>query len=308
MRIDVHHIRAFLAVAEALQFSVAADRLHMTQPALSRIIKALEESVGAALLARTTRRVELTNAGRVFAEHCQLALTHIDQAITLARRAEAGNIGHLRIAYMDFAINGSLPGIVESFGKKFPSISIDLVHMPSTVQKEAMLDSTIDVGFMIGPFYAPNIETRVFGRERMVALLPAAHPLAARKTLRLSDLAEERFVLGAPHSWEAFRHHFFSICHRAGFSPTIAQEASTSDGIIGLVAANTGVSIYPECIRNIQRSGLCIRPLADKDTAIDMVACWRADTRNPSVETFVSELKMSAPRRNGKQPDQVSTN
>lgn len=105
-----------------------------------------------------------------------------------------------------------------------------------------------------------------------------------------------------------FRYHFFSICRRAGFSPTIAQEASTSDGIIGLVAANTSVSIYPECIRNIQRSGLCIRPLADKDTAIDMVACWRADTRNPSVETSVSELKMSAPRRNGKQPDQISAN
>jgi hypothetical protein len=70
----------------------------------------------------------------------------------------------------------------------------------------------------------------------------------------------------------AFRHHCVSICHRAGFSSTIAQEASPSDGIIGLVAANTGVSIYPECIRNIQRSGLCIWPLADKDTAIDTVA------------------------------------
>lgn len=297
MRIDVHHIRAFLAVADALQFSVAAERLHMTQPALSRIIKALEESVGAALFARTTRRVELTNAGRVFAEHCQLALTHIDQAVALARRAEAGNIGHLRIAYMDFAINGALPAIVEAFGKKFPSINIDLVHMPSTVQKEAMLDSTIDVGFMIGPFTAPGVETRVFGREPMVALLPAAHPLTKKRSLHLADLAGERFVLGTPHSWEAFRHHFFSICHRVGFSPAIAQEASTSDGIIGLVAANTGVSIYPECIRNIQRSGLVVRPLADKDTAIEMVVCWRADTRNPSVETFVSELKSPGTRR-----------
>ncbi|MDR5879739.1 LysR family transcriptional regulator [Caballeronia sp. LZ032] len=297
MRIDVHHIRAFLAVADALQFSVAAQRLHMTQPALSRIIKALEESVGAALLARTTRRVELTNAGRVFAEHCQLALTHIDQAVTLARRAEAGNLGHLRIAYMDFAINGTLPAIIEAFGKKFPSISIDLVHMPSTLQKEAMLDSTIDVGFMIGPFAAPGVATRVFGREPMVALLPAAHPLNSKKTLRLADLAHERFVLGTPHSWEAFRHHFFSICHRAGFAPAIAQEASTSDGIIGLVAANTGVSVYPECIRNVQRSGLLVRPLADKDTEIDMVVCWRADTRNPSVETFVGELPAATPQR-----------
>ncbi|AQH03027.1 LysR family transcriptional regulator [Burkholderia sp. KK1] len=296
MRIDIHHIRAFLAVADALQFNVAADRMHMTQPALSRIIKALEESVGAALLARTTRRVELTDAGRVFAEHCQLALAHIDQAVSLARRAEAGNVGHLRIAYMDFAINGALPALIEAFGKKFPSINIDLVHMPSTVQKQAMLDSTIDVGFMIGPFAAPGVQTRVFGREQMVALLPTAHPLTQKKTLKLTDLADERFVLGTPHSWEAFRHHFFSICHRAGFAPTIAQEASTSDGIIGLVAANTGVSVYPECIRNIQRSGLCIRPLTDRDTAIDMVVCWRGDTRNPSVNTFIGELKVAEAR------------
>lgn len=302
MRIDVHHIRAFLAVADALQFNVAAERLHMTQPALSRIIKALEETVGAALLARTTRRVELTNAGRVFAEHCQLALTHIDQAVTLARRAEAGNLGHLRIAYMDFAINGTLPAIIEAFGKTFPSINIDLVHMPSTLQKKAMLDSTIDIGFMIGPFAAPAVETRIFGREPMVALLPAAHPLTRKKTLWLADLANERFVLGTPHSWEAFRHHFFSICHRAGFSPSIAQEASTSDGIIGLVAANTGVSLYPECIRNIQRSGLSVRPLADKDTEIEMIVCWRTDTRNPSVETFVSELKAAGRPRGGGRP------
>lgn len=296
MRIDIHHIRAFLAVADALQFNLAAERMHMTQPALSRIIKALEEAVGAALLARTTRRVELTDAGRVFAEHCQLALTHIDQAVSLARQADAGNIGHLRIAYMDFAINGALPAIIEAFGRKFPTINIDLVHMPSTMQKEAMLDSTIDVGFMIGPFAAPGVKTCVFGREPMVALLPAGHPLAEKKTLKLTDLANERFVLGTPHSWEAFRYHFFSICHRAGFAPTIAQEASTSDGIIGLVAANTGVSVYPECIRNIHRSGLCVRSLADKDTAIEMVACWRADTRNPSVDTFIGELRIAEAR------------
>jgi len=133
----------------------------------------------------------------------------------------------------------------------------------------------------------------VFGREPVVALLPTAHPLTQKKALELTDLANERFVLGTRHSWEAFRHHFFSICHRAGFAPTIAQEASTSDGIIGLVAANMGVSIYPECIRNIQRNGLCTRPLSDRDTAIDMVVCWRSDTRSPSVDTFISELKAS---------------
>ncbi|WP_227747207.1 LysR family transcriptional regulator [Paraburkholderia franconis] len=290
MRIDVHHIRAFLAVADALQFRVAAERLHITQPALSRIIKALEEAVGASLLTRTTRSVQLTNAGRVFAEHCNLALAHLDQAVTLARRAEAGNIGHLRIAYMDFAINGALPSIIEEFSKKFPLISIDLVHMPSTTQKEAILNSTIDIGFMIGPFSAQNVESMPFGREKMVVLLPVGHPLTKKNALRLSELAHEPFVLGTHQSWEAFRNHFFSMCHRSGFSPDIAQEASTSDGIFGLVAANTGISIYPECVRNIHRSGLVIRPLSDQDTSLEEIACWRSDAQNPSTEAFVGEL------------------
>lgn len=285
-------MRAFLAVADALQFRVAAARLHVTQPALSRIIKSLEEAVGAMLLARTTRSVQLTNAGRVFAEQCRLALSHLDQAVALARRAEAGDIGHLRIAYMDFAINGALPGFIEAFSRKYPLISIDLVHLPSMSQKEALLSSTIDIGFMIAPFSAQHVESMPFGRERMVVLLPAAHPLAKKNSVHLSALANEHFVLGTHQSWEAFRNHFFAICHRAGFSPHVAQEASTSDGIFGLVAANTGITLYPECVRNIQRSGLAIRPLADRDTELDTIMCWRSDTQNTSTEMFARELSL----------------
>lgn len=290
MRIDIHHVRAFLAVADALQFRAAAERLHITQPALSRIIKALEEAVGASLLTRTTRSVQLTNAGRVFAEHCQLVLTHLDQAVALAKRAEAGNIGHLRIAYMDFAINGTLPAIIEEFSRKYPLISIDLLHMPSAAQKEALLNSTIDVGFMIAPFSAQHIREMPFGVELMVVLLPTAHRLAKKTKITLSDLANESFVLGTDQSWKSFRNHFFAICYQAGFSPRIAQEASTSDGIFGLVAANTGITLYPECVRNIHRSGLAIRPLADQGTELEMITCWRDDTQNPSTATFVQEL------------------
>jgi DNA-binding transcriptional LysR family regulator len=248
LRIDVHQIKAFLAVADALQFKGAAEQLHITQPALSSIIKALELEVGAQLLQRTTRVVELTGAGRVFAEQSRLALEHIERAALLARRAEAGQIGNLRIAYMDFAINGALPEIIEAFSKSFPQIAIDLVHIPSTLQKDAIQDTSIDVGFMIGTYHAANIETIPFAMEKLVVLLPTGHRLAKRKTIRVQELAKERFVLGGPDSWEAFRHHFFAISHAAGFLRDIAQEASTSDGIFGLGAANTGISIYsPNC-------------------------------------------------------------
>jgi DNA-binding transcriptional LysR family regulator len=303
MRIELQQIRAFLAVAETLHFKSAAERLHITQPALSRVVKALEERVGASLFARTTRHVQLTNAGKVFAEHCQLALTQLEQGVILARHAEAGNIGHLRIAYMDFSINGALPRAIEEFNREYPSISIDLVHLPSMSQKEALLNSTIDVGFMIAPFTAPLVNQLSFGREKMTVLLPDAHPLAKKTNVRLAELAEERFILGAKESWEAFRSHFFAICHRAGFSPTVAQEASTSDGIFGLVAANIGISIYPECVHNIHRKGLAIRPLLDKDTELEYIVCWRSDAENPSTEAFIRVLSArlsslaKAPRR-----------
>jgi DNA-binding transcriptional LysR family regulator len=290
MRMDIHHIKAFLAVVDVGQFRGAAERLHITQPALSRIVKALEEDVDAILLRRTTRVVELTEAGRVFAEQSRLAIAHLERAVTLARRAQAGQIGNLRIAYMDFAINGSLPQVIEEFSKLYPEIGIDLVHIPSTQQKAAILDSTIDIGFLIGPFVETDVETRTFATEKLVALLPEKHALARKKTLRLTDLAEESFVLGAHETWEAFRHHVFAVCHRAGFIPRIDQEASTSDGIFGLVAANTGVSVYPACARNIQRRGLAIRPLRDVDVSLDIVVSWRADYVNPSTGTFAQFL------------------
>jgi DNA-binding transcriptional LysR family regulator len=291
LRIDIHQIRAFLAVTDALQFKGAAERLHITQPALSRIIKALEQEVGAQLLQRTTRVVELTGAGRVFAEQSRLALGHIENAAILARRAEAGQIGNLRIAYMDFAINGKLPEIIEAFSKIYPQIAIDLVHIPSTLQRAAIQDSSVDVGFMIGPYDAENIETILFANEKLVVLLPAEHALAKKKTIKLKELAKERFVLGGTDSWEAFRHHFFAITHAAGFLPTIAQEASTSDGIFGLVAANTGISIYPECVMNIRRSGVVMRPLSDQSMPLELVACWMPTATNPVIRTFIHFLK-----------------
>jgi len=290
MRFELRHIRAFLAVAEELQFRLAAERLHMTQPALSRTIQLLEEAVGAKLLSRTTRSVQLTEAGRAFQKETALALDHIKQAVRTAQSAEQGNIGYLRIAYMDFAINGSLPNLIEKFHAEYPGIRIDLFHMPTSEQKEALLKSTIDVGFLIGPFIAPNIKSITLIKEKMVVLLPSLHPLAKKKSIAMEDLSLEPFVIGSVEGWAAFRSHFFTMCHRAGFTPSITQEASTSDGIFGLVAANTGISIYPSCVRNIHRSGVVLRPLSNKNSELETQICWESGSNSPSKEIFTQFL------------------
>lgn len=291
MRFELRHIRAFFAVAEELQYRSAAERLHMTQSALTRTIQALEEAVGVELFARTTRSVQLTEAGRVFLFECKLAVNHIEKAALLAQATAGGNAGYLRIAYMDFAINGALPSLIEQFLRNNPGIKVELFHIPSSKQKEAILESRIDIGFLIGPFESPNVNYLSLAKEKMVVLLPSQHPLVEKECIAMQDLAHEKFILGSKDAWEAFRTYFFSLCHLAGFSPSIAQEASTSDGIFGLVASNIGVSIYSSSAENIHRKGLVIRPLSDPGAELETLVCWRKDIVSPAVDKFMQFLQ-----------------
>ncbi|RDD61230.1 LysR family transcriptional regulator [Ferruginivarius sediminum] len=289
MRYDFRQINAFCVVAEELHFNRAAERLHVTQPSLSRTIQNLEEAVGVSLLHRTTRKVELTEAGKAFLAECRLGLGHMDRAVEVARSTAQGVTGELRIAYMDFAINGRLPEMLRAFVEAHPSIRLSLTYMTTAWQRQALLEHKIDVGFMIGAFENPHLENRPFDVNQYVVLLPLHHPLANAKTLRLSDLADEPFVLG-DRGWSAFRERLFLLCHEAGFFPHIVQEASTSEGIFGLAAAGVGVSVYASCARNIQRRGLVIRPLIDIEDTIPTFAVWDRAPKTKSLARFADFL------------------
>jgi DNA-binding transcriptional LysR family regulator len=286
MRFELRHVRCLLAVAEELHFGRAAARLHIAQPALSRTIRELEAEVGAKLLARTTRKVELTEAGRVFCAECGTALHHLENAALKARQAEAGIIGELRIAYMDFAINGRMPHFLEVFRQANPHIRLDIQYMSTNAQQIALVKQQIDIGFMIGEFAHASAFNYQFEEDRYVALIPMTHRLANRSSLSLADLAGEPFVLGNGQNWAAFRDRFFAVCSNKGFLPQIAQEASSSEGIFGLVAAGVGVSVYSSCVRNIQRRGLAIKPLDDVHQTLTTNVVWFENDDKPSIRQF----------------------
>jgi len=155
MEIELRYISAFIAVAKTLNFRRAAESLYMTQPGLTRMIKRLEEDIGVGLFNRTTRSVELTEAGNIFLKEIRPAIEKIRRAISKAQSVEAGNIGYLKVAYMGFAINGPLPAILRDFHQQYPGIRADLVYMPTKEQKKMIIDSELDVGFLIGPFVSP---------------------------------------------------------------------------------------------------------------------------------------------------------
>lgn len=279
-----------IALAEELHFGRAALRLNMTQPGLSRLIAELETHVGVALFRRTTRTVELTDAGRAFLVECRFALDHFDRATAVAKRTAAGEAGTLRIAYMDFAINGRLPELVRAFRQSRPHIRLELSHLPTQRQREALLSDRIDVGFTLRGIVSDEIDSYTFDTDSYVALLPTTHRLSNARTLTLRELAGEPFVLGSGDSWAAYRDSFFAICHRRGFHPDVVQEASSSDGIFGLVASGVGVSAYASCARNMQRRGLVIRPFDDVADPIPISAIWLKPVRSAAVDAFVAFL------------------
>lgn len=287
---DLRYMRYFTAVAEELNFRRAAERLRVAQPAISRAIRELENDLETRLLERSNRRVELTDAGQVFLEGCRRVAGEIEAVIEDTVRARDGEIGHVRIGYTDFAINGALPAVLQDFRARFPEVSVDLVHMVTATQLDALRRGEIEVGFVTGPIAEPGLERLVVQNEQLVVVLPEAHPLARLPAVPLAKLAGEPFVTGQAAHWQHFLSHMVRICHGAGFEPRIVQEAYNSEGIFGLVAANMGVSLHVEGAHNHIRRGVAIRPLSDCDERVPTEAIWRADKPSTARERFIETV------------------
>lgn len=291
LKFNLRQVRAFLAVANELHFRRAADRLFISQSALSRSILALESAVGIPLLERSTRQVRLTDAGLAFAEECRQALNYLERADRVAHAAADGRRGRLRIGYMSFAISGGLPSLLRNYWKQFPDVVTDLEYAPSAQLRTAVLDGSIDIGFVIGRVQNDRIRNALLETNDFVALLPDTHPLAARPQLRLADLAHEPFVLGTEDTFATFRKLLFNVCYEAGFYPNIVQEASNTSGIFGMVAAGIGVSLYAGCARNDFRAGVVVKPVVDVTEVIPTFAIWEASNTSKVLQQFTEFLK-----------------
>ncbi len=288
---ETRHIRYFIAVAEELHFRRAAERLNLAQPSLSRAVQQLESSVGVRLLNRTNRRVELTVAGELFLKGCRRAVDSLETAAHLARKADEGEVGHLTIGYTDFAISGVLPQILGQFRREFPGVSVELSHMFTEPQIEALDQGTIDFGFMTGPVLANNLSHRVVQKERFVVILPENHRLAGRDAVRLAELRDEPFVAGAARWWSFYLRHMDMLCQSAGFRPRIVQEAFNNESIFGIVAADIGVTIHPESARNYIRKGIVIKDIESEDRVLPTEVAWVTGSETPVMQRFVRFLE-----------------
>ena len=240
---ELRHLRYFIAVAEELHFGRAAQVLGISQPPLSQQIQALEQEVGARLFERTNRRVELSEAGRLFLEEARLVLAQVDKAADVARRAQLGELGELKIGFTSSApFNSTIPQAIFSFRQRFPAVHLNLREMSSTQVADALLDDSIEVGIMRPLGLPDSLSVVELMREPLVAVLSSKHPLVAgsEEGLFLSALAHEPFVFFPRSYGSGLYAQLLSLARDAGFNPHFAQEAGEAMTIIGLVAAGLG--------------------------------------------------------------------
>ena len=234
-RFDLRHLDAFLAVCESLHFGQAADRLCLSQPALTRTIQQLETALGVALFERDKRNVALTDVGMTLRDHARKLVEQARAAETDVQRKADGRVGRLAIAYIDFAMMGIFPEILQKFRHAHPRVAIHLSRMPTDLQRELIQSGDVDVGFLLGNLTGQNIESLLIEEQSLVALLPSHHPLAGHDTIGIATLLRQPLVLGSLPEFSAFRRLVAEEAGKRHIQLQIIQETSTSDGILAVL-------------------------------------------------------------------------
>ena len=284
--VELRHLRYFLAVAEELNFSRAAERLNMAQPPLSVAIQQLEQELGTPLLTRTTREVRLTDAGEAFLSGAQATLAELDRAMTEARRASHGELGRLRIAFSWGARFVTLPTLGQAFRSSYPDVELLTEEMWNARMPAALNSHAVDLAISICPEVHGSLQYEAIRREPVVALLMADHPLAGETQIELEALREEPFVMFPRGVAPRFYDTLIGFCRGAGFEPKLLNESFHTSWQLGVLADVPAAAIAPESVARELPAGLVAVSLSEPTPRVETALVWREDNRSATCTAF----------------------
>jgi DNA-binding transcriptional LysR family regulator len=294
---ELRHFRYFAAVAQHLNYSEAARRLRVAQPAISQTILDLEEEIGARLFLRSNRNVRLTSAGEVLFEEVQSIFKRADEAKRATQRAARGEVGVLRIGFIAPATAPILPPLVQAYRGQYPEVELRLHHMNPDTQFAAFAEGRLDLGFSrpLPPEQRAYFEEEMIYRDYLVAVLPRKHPLAKERRVELQKLSTESFVLfhriGAPGLFD----EAIGMCRQAGFAPDVRHETDLMTTVFLLVESGLGVSLVPSRARGLEYQKTVRRPLTVQSNSLCLCAIWPRRSQSPTVEAFLKILRAQIP-------------
>ncbi|MGJ6121811.1 LysR substrate-binding domain-containing protein [Mycolicibacterium sp. Y3] len=285
-------LSCFIAVAEELHFGRAAERLHMTQPPLSRQIQQLEAELGVQLIDRTTRSVMLTPAGIAFLPDARRILQLAESAALTVKRVPAGDLGTVVVGFTAASAHAVLPRLLERTRAKLPDVKLELREMVSAAQIEGLMTGEIDLGMARPPLKRPGIVSRPLLHEQLVAALPAEHPLVGQaRQLTLNDLDGQDVIMYSPIQARYFNELLISAFTIAGATPRYVQFVTQVHTMLVLVRSAIGIALVPASAATLHPEGVVFRSIgAFRERPVELDAAWRGDSTNPALLRLLRDV------------------
>lgn len=289
---ELRHLRYFQALAQTLNFTRAAEQLHIAQPPLSRQIQQLEEELGVTLLERA-RPLRLTEAGRYFHEHSNALLHQLDTLCENTRRIGLGKKTWMGIGFAPSTLYGVLPELIRRLRANESQeleLELGLSEMTTVQQVEALKAGRIDVGFGRIHIDDPAVVQQVLNADRLIAVLPASHPLVGQSA-SLQQLADEPFVLYPGNPRPSYADHVLALFASHGISIKVAQWTNELQTAIGLVGAGIGVTLVPESVRILHRDDIGYCSLLEANATSPIILSHRVGDVSPALEHCLRVIK-----------------
>ena len=285
---ELRHLRYFCAVADSGTFNKASQELHVSQSAISEQIADLEREIGGALLDRTQRRARLTPQGELFLAEARKTLIASERAIDVARRSLKGEVGTLAIGFFLWGAGGFFARIIREYRKLYPQVRLSLYEMHTWVQMDALLSGKIDLGFTrpLEPPFNRSLRAELLYSDPVVLAMPIDHPFAA-KSVQLSSLAAEPFVMCERTATPALFDGILALCSKAGFSPQIVNSSSTWSGVLTLVESGEGIALVPSGARHLRTPGVTFAKIEPETTHIGISIAWNPENTGPIQRDFL---------------------
>ncbi len=293
MKVELRHLRYFVAVAEELHFTRAAARVGIAQPALSQQIRRLETEIGVELFHRTRRNVELSAAGVALLAFARRALDEVSGGIESARRAARGEIGTLTVGFIESAAAVVVPTAVRRFRGAHPDVELTLRELAVDVQLEALHSGTLDLAIVRAPVAAEDLTLEPVLDEGLVVAVPKGSQLARRRRIHPRRVSGEPLVLLARDVVPGLYDQVIALHEESGTAARIAQEASSIQAVLGLVAAGLGISPLPGSVRSLDRAGVVFLTLAPSPRTSMLIAARREDP-SPLTKAFLTATRDAA--------------
>jgi LysR family transcriptional regulator, hca operon transcriptional activator len=287
---ELRHLRYFVAVAEAGSLTVAANgKLHTSQPSLSRQIRDLEDEVGAQLLIRSARGIELTAAGRAFLEHARSVLSRVEAATEAARRVAHPAKPRFAMGFLTGHELAWMPEALRILRDELPNIDVMISSQYSPPLADALLKGTVDAAFLRREPGMPELVYRPLVKEPLVVVLPSDHRLAKRKAISPGELVGETFV-AVSHTAPVLRAVIDDYLKRSGINITPDHETEHVVMGVSLVASTGGVAILPDYARNFLTRSVTSRPLKGETPTVELVLGYKKSNGSPILKILLSRL------------------